>query len=81
VGNVRQTEIHTAEPLVNEPGAFEVGMVNEKIKRHKSQVTAPMPAELFKSGGTTIFSEIRKFINSVWNKDTILSNILLSWLT
>jgi hypothetical protein len=69
VGNVRQTEIHTAEPLVNESGAFEIGMVNEKIESHKSQVTAPVRAELIKAGDTAICSEIRKFINSIWNKE------------
>jgi len=33
--DVRQTEIHTAEPLVPEPSAFELEMVTEKLKRHK----------------------------------------------
>jgi hypothetical protein len=33
---VRQTEIHTAEPLVPEPSAFEVEMAFEKLKRHRS---------------------------------------------
>jgi hypothetical protein len=28
-----------------------------------------MPAELIKAGGTSICSEIRKFINSIWNKE------------
>jgi hypothetical protein len=31
--DVRQTEIHTAEPLLPEPSAFEVEMVIEKIKK------------------------------------------------
>ena len=31
----RQMEIHTAEPLVPEPSAFEVELATEKIKRHK----------------------------------------------
>jgi hypothetical protein len=30
VSDVRQTEIHTAEPLVPEPSAFEVEMAIEK---------------------------------------------------
>jgi hypothetical protein len=34
---VRQTEIHTAKPLVPEPSAFEVELVIEKLK--KSQIT------------------------------------------
>jgi len=38
VGNVRQTEIHTAEPLVSEPRAFEFEMAIDKLKRHKSLV-------------------------------------------
>jgi hypothetical protein len=36
VGNVRQTEIHTAEPLVPEPSALEFEMAIEKLKRYKS---------------------------------------------
>jgi hypothetical protein len=36
VNDVRQTEVHTAEPLVPEPSAFEVEMAIEKLKRHKS---------------------------------------------
>jgi hypothetical protein len=30
VNNVRQTEIHTAEPLVNEPFPFKVGIAIKK---------------------------------------------------
>jgi hypothetical protein len=45
--DVRQTEIHTAEPLVPEPSAFEVQMAIEKLKRYKS-------AELIKAGGSKI---------------------------
>jgi hypothetical protein len=36
VGDVRQTEIHTAEPIVPELSAFEDEMATEKLKRHKS---------------------------------------------
>ena len=60
--------MHTAEPLMNEPSGFEFGMAIEKIKRHKSQLT-PMPAELIKAGDETIRSEVRKFINSICNKE------------
>jgi hypothetical protein len=34
--DVKQTEIHTAEPLVPEPSAFDVEMAIEKLKRYKS---------------------------------------------
>jgi len=36
VNGVRWAEIHTAEPLVPEPSAFEVEMITEKLNRHKS---------------------------------------------
>jgi hypothetical protein len=36
VSDVRQTEIHKAEPLVPDPSAFEVEMAIEKLKGHKS---------------------------------------------
>jgi len=36
VNDVRQPEMHTAEPLVPEPSAFEVEMAIEKLKRQKS---------------------------------------------
>ena len=36
VHGVRQTETHTAEPLVPEPSAFEVDLAIEKLKSHKS---------------------------------------------
>ena len=35
VSDVRQNEIHSAEPLVPEPGALEFEMAIEKLKRHK----------------------------------------------
>jgi hypothetical protein len=34
VSGVRQTEIHTAEPLVPEPSALEVELAIEKLKSH-----------------------------------------------
>jgi hypothetical protein len=71
VNDVRQTEIHTAEPLVPEPSDSEVEMAIEKLKRHKSPGTDQIPAELIKAGGRTIRSEIHKLINSVWNKEEL----------
>ena len=37
VNDVRQTELHTAEPLVPELSPFEVKFAIEKLKSHKSQ--------------------------------------------
>ena len=36
ISEVRQTEIHTVEPLVPEPSAFEVEMAIEKLKQNKT---------------------------------------------
>ena len=54
VSDVRQTEKHTAEPLVPEPSAFDVELAVEKPKSHKSPGIAQIPAELIKAGGRTI---------------------------
>jgi len=51
---VRQTEIHTAEPLVPEPSIFEVELATEKPKSHKSPGIDQILAELIKAGGRTI---------------------------
>jgi hypothetical protein len=60
VDDVRQAEVHTAEPLVPEPSAFEVEVAVEKLKRHKSPGTDRIPAELIKAGGRTIQGAIHK---------------------
>jgi len=54
VNDVRQTEIHTTEPLVPEPSAFQVELPTEKLKSHKSPGIDQIPAELIKAGGSTI---------------------------
>jgi len=66
VKDVRQAEIHTAEPLVPEPSAAEV-----ELKSHKSPGIDQIPAELIKAGGRTICLEIHTFINSIWKKEIL----------
>jgi len=56
-------EIHTAEPLVSEPSAFEVHLAIEKLKSHKSPGVDQIPAELIKEGSSTICGEIHKLIS------------------
>jgi hypothetical protein len=70
---VRQTEIrvHTAEPLVPEPSAFEVEMASEMLKMYKSPDVDQISAELIKAGGNKICSGIHKLINSLWNKEEL----------
>ena len=62
VNDVRQTEIHKAEPLVPEPSAFEFEMAIEKLKTHKSPGIEQIPVELIKARGRTICSKIHKLI-------------------
>ena len=66
VSEVRQTEIHTAEPLVLEQSAFEVEMAFEKLKGHRSPGIDHIPAKLINN-----CSEIHKLINSIWNKEEL----------
>jgi len=72
--DVRQEEIHTAEPLMPEPSAFEVELVTEKLKCHKSPGIDQIPAELFKAGGGTIRCAIHKLIISIGIKRNCLKN-------
>jgi len=71
VNDVRQTEIHTAEPLVAEPSASEVELAIDKLKSHKSPSIDQIPAELIKARGRTIGHEIHKLIISIWNKEEL----------
>jgi hypothetical protein len=73
VNNARQTEVrvHTAEPLVPKPSAFEVELTVEKLKSHKSPGIDQMPAELIKAVGKTIRCEIHKLIISTWKKEEL----------
>jgi hypothetical protein len=71
VNDVRQREIHTAEPLVPELSASESELAIEKLKRHKSPGAGQIPAELIKGGGSTIRYEIHKLIVSVVNKEQL----------
>jgi hypothetical protein len=68
VNDVRQTEIHTAEPLVPDPSAFEVEMPTEKLKKQISPSIDQTPTKLIKARGRKIRSEIHKLINSIWYK-------------
>ena len=71
VNNVRQTELHTAEPLVPEPSAFEVELATEKLKSHKSPGIDQIPAKLIKAWGRRICYEVHKLIIFIWNKEKL----------
>jgi hypothetical protein len=69
INDVRQTEIHTSEPLVPKPSSFEVKIAIEKLERCKSQGIGQIPAKLIQTRGNTLCSEMRKHINLTWNKE------------
>jgi len=69
--DVRQAEIHTVEPLVPEPSAFEFELAIGKLKNHKSPCIVQITAELIKAGGRINYCAIHKLIISIWNKEEL----------
>jgi len=69
LSDVRQTKMHTSEPLILEHRFFKVEIAIEKIKTCKSPDIPQIPREIIQAGYYTLCSEIRKLINSVWNKE------------
>jgi hypothetical protein len=58
VHDVRQKDIHAAEPLVPEPSLVEVEIAVGKLKSYKSPGTDQILAELIRAGGETLYCEI-----------------------
>jgi hypothetical protein len=71
VHDVRQTDIHTAEPLVPEPSLVEVEIAIGKLKSYKSPGTDQILAEFIKAGAETLNSELHGLICSIWNKEEL----------
>jgi hypothetical protein len=71
VSDVRQTEVHTAEPLVPGLSLLEVEIAIAKLKRYKSPGSDQILAKLIQAGGEILLSAIHKLISSVWNKEEL----------
>jgi hypothetical protein len=71
VHDVRQIDIHTAEPLVPEPSLVEVETAIGKSKSYKSPGTDQIPTELIKAGSETLCSEIYKLTYSIWSREEL----------
>jgi hypothetical protein len=71
VSDIRQIEIHTAEPVVPDTSHFVVEIAVSKSKKYKSPSTDQIPAELIQAGGETLHSEIHELTNSIWNKEEL----------
>jgi hypothetical protein len=68
-GDVRQNEVHAAEPFVPEPSASEAEFAIGMVKRYKSPGVDQIPAELIQAGGETSRSVIHKLIKLICNKE------------
>jgi hypothetical protein len=80
VHDVKQMDIHMAEPLVPEPSLVEVEIAIGNLKSYKSLGTDQILAELIKVGGQTLCSEIHKLICCIWirrNCESSGRNLLL----
>ena len=71
VNDIRQTEIHTTEPLVPMPSASEFELAIEKLKSHRLPGIDQISAELIKAGGNIIRFEIHKLFILIWNKEEL----------
>jgi hypothetical protein len=63
--DVRQIEIHTAEPLLPDSSPLEVEIAIAKLKRYKSPGNDQISAELISAGGEILCYKIHKLINSL----------------
>jgi hypothetical protein len=64
ISDVRQIEIHTAEPLVPGSCHLEVEISIAKLKNYKSPGSDQIPAELYKAGGEILASVINIHVTS-----------------
>jgi hypothetical protein len=71
VSDVRQIEIHTAEPIVTDPRPIEVETTNAKFKWYKSPGSDEIPAYHIQAEVEILCSKINKLINSIWNKEEL----------
>jgi hypothetical protein len=63
--------MHTADPLVPETSSFEFESGIEKLERYNASGTDQISAQLLQAGGNTLYSEIQKLSNSIWNKEAL----------
>jgi hypothetical protein len=71
VGDVRQIEVHKAEPLVPGRSHLEVEIAIAKLKKYKSPGSDQILAELIQAESEVLLPVIHKLINSVWNKEEL----------
>jgi len=68
INDVRQTEVHTAEPLVLELVLLRFKLL---LKRYESPSIIKIPEKQIKMGHNTLNSEIHGLTNFIWNKEEL----------
>jgi hypothetical protein len=68
VSDVKQIDVHTAEPG---PSRLEFETATAKLKKYTSPGSDQIPAELIQAGGEILLSAIHKLINFVYNKEEL----------
>jgi hypothetical protein len=67
VTDVRQIEIHSAEPLVPGPSHLEVEITIAMLQKYKSPGSDQIPAKLIQARGETLLLANHKLMTSIWN--------------
>jgi hypothetical protein len=65
VSDVRQIEVHMAEPLVPGPSRLEVEIAIAKLKMYKSPGSDQILAELIQAGGEILLSTFHRLQESL----------------
>jgi hypothetical protein len=71
ISDVRQIEVHRAEPLVPGPSHLEVEIAIAKLRKYISPGSDQILAKLSQVGCEMLLSAIYKLINSAWNKEEL----------
>jgi hypothetical protein len=72
VNDIRQIEIHTAEPLVPGPSHHEVEIAIAMLKRHTWPCSDQILAEVIQAGGDTLApAAVHKPVKSLWNEEEL----------
>jgi hypothetical protein len=71
VSEVKQAEVHTAEPLVPDPSQLEVEIAIATLEKYTSLGSDEILAEQIQARGEILLSEIHKLINCIWNKEEL----------
>jgi hypothetical protein len=69
--DVRQTAIHTAEPLVPGPSHLEVEIAIAELKKYKLSGTDQILVDLIQAGGETLLFAIHKPLCCICSKEEL----------